>query len=239
MEQDSPSHFRRYVMNSHDEADAVSVVITPEMLEALEHIHLVSPYIRKLVSCDPSEGGDECIIKGFINSEEIEQKVLHEKDQRIIAGDIEAMCVRLNTKNCAVDTLGCGGEVVGILTERGYKVIRIDSREPASDPMRFFNRRTEMWWYVANEMRQKRLYAVRDAETRRQLCAVRYETARNDRVIKLEPKKYTKKILRRSPDRADCYIYGIWALQYVQPDNSPPPQSFTYKKTMLQSSGRR
>ena len=38
---------------------------------------------------------------------------------------------------------------------------------------------------------------------------------RNGKIL-IEPKADIKKRLGRSPDRADCYVNGLWALQFVE-----------------------
>ena len=37
--------------------------------------------------------------------------------------------------------------------------------------------------------------------------------------IRLEGKDETKKRLGRSPDRADSFVYGIWATRFMHPGN--------------------
>lgn len=214
-------------------------LITSEMLEALEVVQLVSPEIKKLIACDPSEGGDECVIKAFKNTQCVEQRILHENDTMKIAGEMMLMAAQYGTINHAVDSIGVGSGIASRLRELKQNVIAIQSAEKANEPERFYNKRTEMWWYVSDLIRQKMHEPIGDHETKRQLVAPKYEVIDSNGKVKVEPKRYTKDILGRSPDRGDCHVYGIWALQYVDADGSKPEKSYNYRKRTMQSTAPR
>ena len=55
-----------------------------------------------------------------------------------------------------------------------------------------------------------------DTELRRQLCQPRYEL-RNGRIL-VEPKADIKQRLGKSPDKADCYIMGVYGVKYMMPE---------------------
>jgi hypothetical protein len=72
-----------------------------------------------------------------------------------------------------------------------------------------------MWWYAMDQILKREVDYMIDPELRRQLSSVRYKVVNSNGQIKLEPKDETKKRLERSPDRADAFIYGLWALKDV------------------------
>jgi len=102
-----------------------------------------------------------------------------------------------------------------LIKEQDIKLLPISSGEKSSDD-RFTNRRTEMWWYVWEQMKDKRIIYPEDLELRRQLSSVEYKIVVENKVA-LIPKAKTKLLLGRSPDRADAYVYGIWGLKHFTP----------------------
>jgi len=61
-------------------------MITSEMIEALESNTLFFEEEKSVVACDPSEGGDECVIHAIHNTKILETIKLHENDSMKIAG---------------------------------------------------------------------------------------------------------------------------------------------------------
>ena len=119
-------------------------------------------------------------------------------------------------EHAAIDTIGIGKGIVDRLVELGCKVIPVNSAEKAANPLKHYNRRAEIWWHVMEQMFHRNIYRPEDPELCRQLTSVNYKVVNSNGQIKLEPKDETKKRLGQSPDRADAYVYGIWALQFVQ-----------------------
>ena len=217
MEEEAPEHYKRYVMNDWFVTDSQFVLIKPERVEALRELKHYPKETRRIISCDPSQGGDESVIYAFQNSEIIEEKILHLKDTMLIAGEIVSMMYRHNTNFVAVDSIGIGAGICDRLRELGKNITYVNSAERATDENRFYNKRTEMWWYLMEKVRDGTLAYPHDQELRRQLSSVIYKVINSNGKIQLEPKEKTKERLGRSPDRADAFIYGVWALQYVTP----------------------
>jgi len=217
MEIEAPEHFKRYVMNDWFVTDSQFVLIKPELVEKLREVKLYPRETRRIISCDPSQGGDESVIYAFDNTEIVEEKILHLKDTMLVAGEIVAMMYKHNTNYVAVDSIGIGAGICDRLRELGKDITYVNSAERAGDEVRFYNKRTEMWWYLMEKVRDGSINYPRDQELRRQLSSVIYKVVNSNGKIQLEPKADTKERLGRSPDRADAFVYGIWALQYAQP----------------------
>jgi phage terminase large subunit-like protein len=196
-------------------ADEERTLIPAASVESLRGVKVYHRNVRRVVSCDPSQGGDECVIYCIENTRVIETKILHIEDPLAIAGEVAAMMYRTNTDVAAVDSIGIGSGVYYKLRELGKKVIDINSAVAASEPERFTNLRTEMWWYVMEQIRDKAVEYPADPELRRELSSVKYKPITAAGKIGLEPKTDTKDYLGRSPDRADAFVYGIWALRQV------------------------
>ncbi len=211
MEIESPNHYRRMVMNDDDCQDIDDLLINEVMLEKLKGVHNFQFNNIRLIACDPSSGGDECPLKVFDNTEEIEQKILHERDTMKIVGELGVMAGRHKLDTVAIDVIGIGKGVADRAKETGLKVIEIQSAEKADNEEKFVNRRSEMWWYAMEQIRDQKVAYPQDPETRRQLSSVKYKIVNSNGKIALEPKDQVRKRIGCSPDRADTWIYGIWA----------------------------
>lgn len=214
-----PALLKAYRDGDWNALQAENVLIKSTSLDNLKGVVHNFPRSRKIVASDPSQGGDECVIKALDNGRIIELKIMHENNTMVIAGEIELMMFKHKTNDCAIDTIGIGAGIADRLEELGKNVIRIESAEQADDKDRFVNRRAEMWWYVMEQITAREIPYPEDEELRRQLSAVKYRVVSSSGKIQLEPKEDTKKTLGRSPDRADCFVYGIWGLKQVTDEN--------------------
>jgi hypothetical protein len=116
--------------------------------------------------------------------------------------------------NCAivVDEIGVGGGVVDQLYEFGRRVIAFNSSKKADDEEKFYNKRAEAWWSVAEHLSKRELGCSRmGIELRKQLAIPTYEF-RNGKIL-IESKKDIKARMQYSPDKADCYVMGIWGIE--------------------------
>ena len=191
--------------------DEESVLITSRLLENLRE----TPFLwrdrgKRLVSCDPSEGGDACIIMYINNGRVDEKKTMYEKDTMKIAGEIVVMCNRQKTDDVVIDAVGIGKPIGDRVRELGKRVVYFKSSEQALEEDRFYNRKAESWYFVFEKIRDKEVPYPDDNEIIRQLSAVRYKVIDSNGKIQLEPKLKTKERLGRSPDDADAYVQGVY-----------------------------
>lgn len=191
-------------------------LISPEAIERLKGAFYDPLRMRKIISCDPATGGDECVAYVFENHRMVEQKIMYHRDTMKIVGELMILSNKHKADDIAVDIIGIGKGIADRLGEMGKKVIYINSAAEAEDKERFYNVRAEMWWYVNDLIQSCEMPYIEDTELRRQLCSVKYEIVSSNGKFKLEPKAETKKRLERSPDRADAFVYGLWGLRQVQ-----------------------
>jgi hypothetical protein len=183
-------------------------------LEALKTRTFLETVTREGVVCDPSQGGDECVIYRMSNTKILQTKIMHEKDTMKITGQCDFMMREIACRNFVVDGIGIGAGVGDRMKELEWNVYKLVSSEKSKDS-KFFNIRAEMWFYVAELIRQGKCEYPEDEELRRQLCSVRYQIMDSTGCIKLEPKDMTKKRLGRSPDRADSFVMWVWAKDHA------------------------
>lgn len=100
-----------------------------------------------------------------------------------------------------IDDTGVGGGVTDILRNQGWNVSAFNGGEQAHNPLRFPNRRSELWFMMAAQL--PGLDMDTDDQLEIDLTEPRYRYDLRMRKV-VEAKDETKKRLGRSPDRADA-----------------------------------
>jgi hypothetical protein len=114
-----------------------------------------------------------------------------------------------------VDVCGVGGGVADRLTEMGDNVLGIDNAAKSSQPEKYYNLRSEIWCTAADALADGDVQlATDDVRLKGQLTCPTYEF-RDGRIL-IESKADIKKRLGSSPDRADAYVNGLYALQFIE-----------------------
>ncbi len=211
-----PEIYAQFVLNDWNVTSDRFLLIKPSEIEALKNITVHHPQIKTIVSVDPSMGGDECVIYAFENGKIIDTLILHDKDTMKVAGEIIIFMAKNKIDDVAIDSIGIGKGIADRLRELGKNVIAINSAESSVNQDKFLNRRAEMWWYVAQQIQDKKIAYPEDELLRKQLSSLRYKVINSNGKIQMEHKPDAKKRLGMSPDRADAYVYGVWALQRVE-----------------------
>ena len=220
LEKNKPEVYKQYVMNDWSVSADQFTLIKPAMLELLKQVTLYADTVRRVIACDPATGGDECVIYAFENGKKVDECILHINDTMKIAGEMVIMAQRYGTNNFAVDAIGIGKGIADRLSEMGKNVNAIFSANKATNDERFYNLRTEMWWHTMEQIQNRNVYYPEDEELRKQLASVRYRVINSNGKVQLEPKDETKKRLGRSPDRADAFVYGLWAMKELAPEEN-------------------
>lgn len=211
-----PKLLRAYKDGDWDILLPTNALITYTLLDSLKEVIHHGPVVKKILAIDPSTGGDECVMKMFYNTREVEQRVYHERDTVKIAGLAKTFAYQHNCPDSICDCIGIGKGVADSIVSMGLRCIMLNSSESSDDKEFFANTRAEAWWYTAGEMINKRCEPVKDFETRRQLVEPKYKIKVGKIIMEL--KEDVKKRLGVSPDRGDCYIYGIFGLSKIQPN---------------------
>lgn len=191
-----------------------NALISSAMLQDLRGIVFYPKDIKRLVVCDPSLGGDECVIYYLENMKVKDEAYLHERDPMKIAGEMVVMAEKHRVDNYAGDAIGIGSGILARVKELKPHALMIEINSAASseeDPERFANLRAEMWWYAMTMIMDKKVPYPEDEDLRAQLIAVRFKPINSNGKVLLELKENTKKRIGRSPDRADAWVMGIWA----------------------------
>jgi hypothetical protein len=190
-------------------------LITSVMLSQLLGIKRHLPQVRRAIGCDPSLGGDECVTYVIENGTVVDEAILMgERDADKVAARIAGLAIRWRVEDIGIDSVGIGGEIIYALRRLLPKanIISISSAERSGND-KFGNKRTELWWNALELVQDKHVGYPEDEELRKQITAVKFKPPSAEGWIILEPKNKTKDQIGRSPDRADAWVYGLWALR--------------------------
>lgn len=119
------------------------------------------------------------------------------------------------------DDSGIGGGVTDQLFRRKrddngdryhFRVIPINFSAGTNYPDKFFNLRSEMYWYLRELLVNHKIAIPYDEELRDELVAIRFKyVGKDNNIIRVEPKEEMKKRLHgKSPDRADSLMLAFF-----------------------------
>ena len=225
----SPSLLNAYLYGAWDDLTGFDLLIQPAwaMLAKGKQFRMIHP-IKKVVTIDVARYGDDKTVFYAIESSQDSiyrtiGKETHEKKSTMeIVGRAVLFAQRLGIKAFAVDEIGVGAGVVDRLKELGYQVIAVNSSEKSSDPEKFYNVRAEVYGKGAELFQDNKVSILSDdIELQEQLSWAKYKVVKSNGLIQIEAKDDIKKRYGRSPDNADAFLNGVWALRRVRPDKNP------------------
>jgi len=176
----------------------------------------------KVTVADIGAGGDDTVIYDMLGYEITKTDISGEKDTMKTAGRIIIHFNDYNSDMIVVDKCGLGlgvyDRVRELLGDKKHLVMGINSAERPTletEEVKFLNQRAQMWWYVGDLFSQCLTTIPNDNLLIQELQAPNYEIVSSSGKIKIEAKDEIKSRIGRSTDRADTYVMGCWAQQYV------------------------
>lgn len=215
---EKPHLYARFVMNSWEESDTIDQVLQPQWVQDSIDRQLVSVegMARRVVVIDPARyGDDETVIYGFQGYKIIDSEITRQVSTMETAGKAIIMRDRINAGGIACDEIGIGAGIVDRLKELRQIVIPINSASASNKPERYRNLRAEIWDTGAQKFYNGQASIPKDDKLIEQLLAPKYKTIESNGKLLIESKEDIKKRLGCSPDRADTYMMGLWAVDRV------------------------
>jgi hypothetical protein len=196
MKEQSPSHYRRFVLNSHEDVDTADKCIPYELLmDAVDAREQPFHQSMRVVACDPAEFGDDLtVIYGMEGGKIIAQEVYGKKESMETAGRIYAMSRDIGADVIGVDEIGIGAGIRSRLNELGANVIGINVASSSSDTDRYKNLKAEIWMNAAKMFKDKLVVLPQDERLSEDLAAPAYKINSKGQV-EIEKKDDTKKRL--------------------------------------------
>lgn len=216
LETTHPEHYRRYVLNSHDDVDTVDQILRQEWITvAVNKVVKYDP--RSIVVCDPARyGDDEHVIYALQGNKVIDSDIYTNKSTMETAGRMVVMAKKHGIRSLAVDVIGVGAGIADRLKELGHKVIEINSACASREPEKYKNLRAELWAKTAGKFENNLVSIPKDDMLKEELTQMRYKTIESSGKLQVEAKEDYKKRLGRSPNRADAVVMGLWAVDTAQ-----------------------
>ena len=211
-----PELLKAYVEGSWESLGSFDQVIKDSWVRNAAGITLYPARIKKLITCDPARyGDDETVIYLLKNTEIAESEIYGKKSLMHTANILHTISHKNGDCLIVVDVCGIGAGIIDRLIEMGDNVLGIDNASKSEEPEKYYNLRSEIWCKAADMFADGDIQ-LKNAELRLagQLCTPRYEF-RNGNIL-IEAKADIKKRLGNSPDRADAYVNGLYALQFVE-----------------------
>jgi len=211
-----PELLKAYLEGCWDQLGGYNQVIKDSWIENAALIKLYPPAVKRVISCDPARyGDDETVIYCLENTRIKESEIYGKKDLMHTANVLHCLSRKYDNALIAVDVCGLGAGLVDRLIEMGDTVIGIDNASRSQEPEKYYNLRSQIWCGAADALAGGDVELKNnDVKLKGQLTTPTY-AFRNGKIL-IESKSEIKKRLGNSPDRADAYVNGLYALQFVE-----------------------
>ena len=214
----SPSHWRRFVMNSWEDADIDNACI--KYSKILEAVDLdIRKYGSDIVvlAADPAEhGNDKFVIYILKGLKVIDELILSKKELMESVGHIVMKCGEYHPDVIVIDDVGVGSGPRSRLRELSSegvisaRIMPISYGKTAIDNEHFHRVRDEIIMHGAELINDGYVSIPNDPDLIEELAAFTYEPNSKGQITVLR-KKDMKKVLTRSTDKADTLFMGLWA----------------------------
>ncbi|MBA3051875.1 hypothetical protein FP828_03550 [bacterium] len=212
--------YKARVLGEIPTEDVDSIISISDFENAYKHSITQTEGVRRFVVGDPADGGDESVFYYMEDTDIKDALIFQKKNPMVTAGMINIFMEKHEVNTYAGDCIGIGTGVNAALADMGRVVIDIDSRhgKPHGVPDIYYNLRAQIWIEAGEAFSMGDIFLTwKDDILREQLTTVK-QTMRSGRIL-IEPKDALRTKLGRSPDRGDTYVMGLFARQYVKPDN--------------------
>ena len=217
-----PQLLAAYLHGSWDDLAGSDICIQPSAVEAATRRQPLGQVIKRIIVNDPARfGDDENVIYVLAQTNGCafieEEIILEHKSTMDTAGRLSTLRRRTGAQVIAVDSIGIGAGIVDALYDLKEPVLAItSSAKPTieTNVKKFYNLRSQMWMMAGDEFDKGRVSLKDDYILNGQLSSVKFSYTGNGK-IQVEGKEDIKKRLGRSPDRADAFVMGLYALSWA------------------------
>lgn len=217
-----PQLLAAYLHGSWDDLASANVCIQSSWVAKAVKKMTEYPGTKRIIVNDPARfGDDENVIYVMEKSRDltyiVEEHILEQKSLMDTAGRLVALRIKHDAKLIAVDSVGMGAGIVDCLNEMGEKVLAICSAAKPTSSLKdkkFYNLRAQMWMEAGDKFFNGEVSIPDDHKLRGQLSSMTFDYRSNAKIL-VEAKEDVKQRLGSSPDRADAYVMGLYALDQL------------------------
>jgi hypothetical protein len=214
-----PKIYAQFVENSWDETENKYVIVQSSWVDAAKRRDLlIRPPIRRIVSIDVARGGSDKSVFYAIENYKVLAKEQHETRNTMELVGLAQIFAKNNGKieAYAVDEIGVGAGVADRLQELKKHVIMVNAAQRENVPDSYFNRRSQIYGEGAEMLEAGKVQILPDDDDlAEQLTWTRWRPIRSNMQLQAQSKDEVIQEFGRSPDDADSFLNGLWALQYA------------------------
>jgi hypothetical protein len=237
-----PQLLAAYLHGSWDDLAGHDICIQPSWVEKAVQRPVSGRVIKRIVVNDPARyGDDENVIYVMEQTDKcayiIEEVILEHKSTMDTAGRLAALRKKHEAQIIAVDVIGIGSGVVDALYDLKEPVLAINSSAKPTvenSQKKYYNLRAQMWMEAGDVFDKGLVKIGSDYVLNGQLSSVKF-SYKNGRLA-AEAKEDIKKRLGNSPDRADAFVMGLYALSYV---STMEDEKIMDEREAMEMTGRR
>jgi hypothetical protein len=215
MEIESPNHYKRFVMNSHEELDADDLLLTHQIVYNAPKIEVYPGGTQKRVlAVDVARFGEDETVFNIIESrgvflwEQIYLEGWRNKSLMETVGKIVDIQRTFGVDAIVIDDTGMGGGVTDRLREFRLQVIPFISGGKANNEVVYENKRTEGFFKLQEMMNKSYLKIKPDQMLMDQLLTIRFGFRSSGKKTIISKDEMRKDGLK-SPDRADALMMAV------------------------------
>jgi phage terminase large subunit len=217
-----PHLLQAYLHGSWDDLSGNDTCIRGTWIEEAKRKKVSAAVVKRVVVNDPAITGDEnvCFLMEKAGNVyyKADELVIEHKRPFETAAMLAAYRKKHGAQIIALDVIGIGQGVVDGLNQLEEPILAINScAKPTSHnaAVKYSNLRAQMWWEASEKFAESNVALPSDDfELARQLGVVRFDPTGTGKLL-VQDKGEIKKAIGRSPDRADAFIMGLYALDYV------------------------
>ena len=193
-----------------EDVDSLIPLTWIEKAEEREEVDYNFRFVKKFVTWDVADGGDDAhIIKAWNNTTETECVELRGKKVEEAEPYVWRLLRKIQGNCIIVDADGIGRVAVSLLDQscdRETTIIPFEgSSKEVNEPNNFMNRRHEAHWKMREMFEKGNISISKDPEQREELASIKM-VDHTKGYIAIERKQDLKDRLGRSPDKADAIM---------------------------------
>lgn len=173
---------------------------------------------------DVGGGGDLTVLRERIGDRAGREKTWQEADPNVVIGEIALLLKEWEIERIIVDIIGIGWALGGRLRElssrhtrsgdtvHAAEVVGFNASERSTQPKRFINKRSEMWWEIGRERSRLGIWDLElvDDDLLAELTEPEYTVVDSQGKIQVERRDSIVSKLGHSPDRATALLMAFW-----------------------------
>lgn len=173
---------------------------------------------------DVGGGGDLTVLRERIGDRVGREKTWQEADPNKVTGEIALLLKEWEIQRVIVDIIGIGWALGGRLKELSSRhtrngevvhdaeVVGFSAAEKSTQPKRFVNKRSEMWWEIGRERSRLQIWDLEnvDDDLMAELTEPEYTVVDSHGKIQVERRDAIVSKLGHSPDRATALLMAFW-----------------------------